>query len=105
MTLRFRSAVNRVVFWRGDYLKVTRVIALQSLHKRHAQARGKVGIFAISFLAASPARVAKDIDVRTPKSKTLIASMAVVSDKFIMLSAGFSRDHIGDLMHQLGIPG
>src|SRR5215813_7012548 len=85
MTLRPRAAVNGVVLWRGDYLKVTRVIALQSLHKRHSQARGKVRIFAISFLAASPARVAKDIDVRTPECKTLIARMVVVADEFMML--------------------
>src|SRR6266567_3860085 len=68
MTFGFWSAVHCVVFRGRDYFEVARVIALQTLDESDAQTRGEKWILAVSFLSASPARVAKDIDIGTPES-------------------------------------
>ena len=68
MTFGFWSAVHGVMFRGRDHLEVARVIALQTLDESNAQTRGEKRVLAVGFLSASPARVAKDIDIRTPES-------------------------------------
>src|SRR5712691_12228911 len=105
MTQNFGAAVNGKVFRCGDSLQVIRVVAWQSGNESHADAAGEVGIFAISFLATSPARITKNIDVGRPKGKSEIASGVSVLDGIVVLGAGFGGDHVGDTMNQIGVPG
>ena len=63
---RLRTAVDGVMLWRSDRLEVSRVITLQTLHKRYAEARRQEGIFTVRLLATAPARIAEDVDVRRP---------------------------------------
>ena len=64
---RFRPAVHRVVFRRRDHAEILGIIALQPGYKSDAHATCQERIFAVSFLSSSPARIAKDIDIRRPK--------------------------------------
>ena len=62
----FRAAVHGVVLGRGDHVQPLRMIALHALDVGHADPRGQERILAIGFLAAPPARVAEDVEVRRP---------------------------------------
>src|SRR5437870_3416043 len=104
MTFGFGSAVHRVMFRRRDHLEVARVIALQTLDESHAQTRSEKRVLAIGFLSASPARVAKDVDIRAPESQPFIPSALIVANELVMLCAGFSRDHVSNLMHKISVP-
>ena len=46
----------------------------QTLHELDAHARREVRIFAVGLLAAAPARIAEDVDVRRPEGQALIAA-------------------------------
>ncbi len=51
---------------------------------------GKKWIFAVTFLAASPPRIAEDVDVRRPEIET-DPGIVAVADTFFILGAGFRR--------------
>ncbi len=51
---------------RGDDLRALGIGALQAADEGDAHRRGQDGILAIGFLAASPARIAEDVDVGGP---------------------------------------
>ena len=69
----FRSAVHGKVLGTGVELHVFMPRrTLQAFHHCLAQARVHVGVFAVSLLSASPARVAEDVDVGRPERKTLV---------------------------------
>src|SRR5579862_3843063 len=65
----FGSAVHRVVFGSRDGEEVFRIIALQAIDERYAHGCGEKRVLAVRFLAASPARIAKDVDVGRPDSE------------------------------------
>src|SRR5262249_26901241 len=98
VTRRLRTAVDREVFWRRDYFEITGIVPLQSLDEGDAEARGKIGIFAVGFLAAAPARVAKDVDIRAPEGKPFVTGVLAVSEEFVVFSASLGRDDVGDLV-------
>src|SRR6266568_7437342 len=66
----FPAAVNGEVLGCEYGLQIVRVVALQAGNECHADAAGKKWIFSVGFLAAPPARVAKDVDVGRPKGET-----------------------------------
>src|SRR5205814_4722923 len=49
-------------------------------------------IFAVSFLAAAPARIAKDVDVGRPKGEAVVAAGISVLYSIVVLGARFGRD-------------
>src|SRR5205807_3115184 len=61
-----RAAMDGEVLGSSDGLQVFGIVRLQSGDERDAHARRQIWIFAVSLLAASPPRVAKDIAVRPP---------------------------------------
>src|SRR6185436_7828792 len=85
VTLRFRTTMHCVMFRRGYYFEVARVITLQSAYELNAKSCGEIRIFAVGFLAASPTWIAKDVDVRTPESQSLVTAVLVVTQKLVML--------------------
>ena len=105
MAHRLRSAVHREVLGRRYQLKVMGIVALQSFDKFHAQTRGEKWIFAKGLHAATPPRIAKDIDVRRPEGEPREAAAIVVANGFVVLGATFDRDDCRDAMHERGIPG
>jgi len=81
------------------------VVALEPGDERYTETAGEKGIFAVSFLAASPARIAEDVDVGRPEGETVIAASVVVGHGVIVFAARFSGDNVGDTMKEVGIPG
>ena len=92
VTGRLGSAVHVVVLGSGDRAVVARVVALNSSDKGDAHAGIEKWVLAIGFLPASPARVAKDVEIRRPEIET--AHDAVVSGAHILkvLDASFNAD-------------
>ncbi len=101
----FRAAMNGKVFGCRDRFQIVRVVALQAGNECHPDAAGEVGILAIGFLAASPARVAKNVDVGRPKSEAVVAAGVCMLDRIVIFGASFGGDHVGDAVDQIGIPG
>ena len=64
VALGFGSAVDGEVFHGGDRLEVLRMVALKPADELNRQPACEERIFAEGFLAASPTRVAEDVDVR-----------------------------------------
>src|SRR4051812_13686571 len=90
MAREFGSAMYGIMLGRGDRLEVLGVVALKSGHEGKAETRGEIRIFAVSFLAASPARIAEDIDVGRPDGKSAIpVGGAVGMDALDVLGAKF----------------
>ena len=58
------AAVDGVVLGSGDNAEVFRIVALHSGHEGDAHAGSQKRIFAVRFLAASPAGITKDVDIR-----------------------------------------
>ena len=68
---RLGAAVHGVMLGRGNGAIVARIVALQARHEGDAHAAGQEGIFAVGLLAAAPARIAEDVDVRRPEVEAL----------------------------------
>lgn len=109
VTIGFRATVHGQMLGGGVELAVRlalRVLrcggafALQALHEGHAHARGEEGILAVGFLAAAPARITEDIDVRRPEGQPLIARVLVLAQELMVLGARLVADRGGDLVHQ-----
>src|SRR6267378_2470696 len=94
MPENFGTTVNRKMFGRRDRFQIVRVVALQAGNEGHADAAGEVGIFTIGFLAASPARVAKNINIRRPKAEAVIAAGVSMLDGVVEYKY-FSRPALG----------
>jgi len=84
MTLRLRTAVNRVVFGGGNRLEVLWIIALKAFDESNAQPSGEVRILAICFHAPAPTRVTENIDIRRPESQALISSVPSPANGFMI---------------------
>ena len=76
-------------------------LALKSLDKAHAAARGQVGIFAIGLMAASPARVAEYVHVGRPEGQSLVYVPVAVTRVLVVLGARFDRDGVAYALHLL----
>ena len=99
MPVRFRAAVNRIVFWRGNHFEVYRVIALQTFNKRHAHASGEIGVFAVSFLTTAPARITEDVDIGAPKGQAFILTEVIMPERFMVFCSCLGRNDVGEFEH------
>src|SRR5215469_13502563 len=61
------AAMDRVVLGRGDDAIVVRIVTLHPSNKSDGHAGCEERIFTIGLLAASPARITKDVDVGSPE--------------------------------------
>ena len=95
------------MFRAGHRLDVMRIVALQSANKRDAESAREERVFSISFLAASPARVAEDVDVRRPERQAdeQFAIAVVLGGVIVELRPAFNADDGRFLPDQSGIPG
>ena len=105
VTRRLRAAVHGEMFRSRDHPVILRVVTLQSGDESHSHAAGKVRIFAVGFLAASPARVAEDVDIRRPEVEPFHDVAASGFDRLIMLGARFGTDDDRHLVNQRLIEG
>ena len=106
VTIRFRAAVDREMFRARHRQHVIRVVALQSLDERHAKRAAQERVFAVGFLAAAPARVAEDVDVRRPERQPAepFGVAVVFGGVIVELRAAFNADDVCFLMKQRRIP-
>src|SRR5256884_8034721 len=70
---------------RGDGLQVAGIVALEPADELHREPAREVGILAVRLLPASPARVAKQIDVGRPDGQALIALVLALPEVRVML--------------------
>ena len=105
MAGRLGAAVYGIVLRGGDQLQVFGIVALYAGDKRHAHAAGEKRIFTVGLLAAAPARVAKDIDVRSPEGEAEEHLMVVFAHGLVVLGARFGGDGFAHAMHEAGVPG
>src|SRR5262245_38378964 len=105
MAKSFWAAVNGKVLGSGNDLQVFGIVALQAGYESNADAAGEKRIFSVRFLAAAPARVAKDVDVGRPKGQAVVAAGIAVLDSVVVLGASFGGDDIGHAMNQIRVPG
>ena len=62
--------MNDKVLGRGNNAIVLRIVSLHAGHESYTHARRQKGVFPVRFLAAAPARIAEDVDVRRPEIET-----------------------------------
>ena len=106
MPLRLRAAVDRVMFGASHRQHVIRVVALHSFDELHGDGARQERVFPVGFLAAAPARVAENVDVRRPERQAAPPfGVAVVPGSVIVeLRAAFNADDVPFLMKQFWIP-
>src|SRR5256886_5990189 len=97
------TGVNSVVFRRRDDFQILGIVALQSLDEFDSEPAREVRIFAVGFLAAAPARVAKDIDVWRPEGETIKPAPIAVPLGLVILGAGLVRDDSRNAVDQLRV--
>ena len=98
------TAVHRIVLGAGRDFQVAPVAPLQAFDEGHSQATGEVGVFAVGFMAAPPARVAEDVDVRAPEGQSQAHDAVVQTARRVVLGAGFVGYGLPDPVHERGIP-
>src|SRR5947207_3498769 len=94
------AGVYGVVFGRRHDFQILGIVALQSLDEFDSEPAREVRIFAVGFLAAAPARVAKDIDVWRPEGETIKAAPIPVPLRLVILRARLFRDDSRDAVDQ-----
>ncbi len=62
----FRAAMHGEVLRCRDHIRQIGVRTLHALHEGDSQPRGEIGILAVCFLTATPARITEDVDVGRP---------------------------------------
>jgi hypothetical protein len=65
---------------------------------------GDIRVFAVRFLAAAPAGIAKDVDIGRPEGEPVIAAGVVVGDGVVVFGTSFGGDGISDAMEKVGVP-
>src|SRR5437667_307983 len=101
---RFSTAKGKMLGG-GNRFQILGIVALQPGDESYANATGEKRIFSVSLLSASPARIAKDVDVRRPEGQAEIAAGISVLESVVVLGASFGRNDIGDAMNKVGVPG
>src|SRR5690606_4844031 len=102
---RLRSAVDGVMFRASRRQQVVGMAALQSADEGDAESRREKRVLAIGFLAAAPARIAKDVDVRRPKGEAAKdLSLERSADVAVELRPPLNAGHVRDLLLQFLIP-
>ena len=95
------TAMHREVFRSGNRFQIDGFVPLQAGDEGNAETPGQVGVLAIGFLAASPARIAEDIDIGGPNRKTAVPVGGTIGmHRGVILGAEFRANDLADLVHQ-----
>lgn len=71
MANRLGAAVDRKMLCAGGGFKIL-ALSLQALDKRRSKGRRKKRVLAIGFVSSAPPGVAENVDIWTPKGKSLV---------------------------------
>ena len=107
MPVPFRAAVDRVMFCASHRQHVVGIVTLNAFDEFDANLAREKGVFTVSLLAASPARIAEDVDVRRPESQAgpPFGIAVMRAGIIVMLRAAFDANDGSFLVNQLRIPG
>ncbi len=104
MALRLGTAVDGVVLRRRSHLQVARIVALDASHEGDAHPRDEIRVLAVGLLAAAPARVAEEVDVRAEhREPAEPLDLAFPGERLRVLRTRLVTDHGRDAQHQLGV--
>src|SRR6266700_7148583 len=87
-----RAAVHSEMLGRRNHAVIFRIVSLHSRNKRHAHLCCEEWIFAVGFLAASPTRVTKNVDVGGPEIEALEDVAMPSAHGLRVLDASFDTD-------------
>src|SRR5687767_10861846 len=73
------------------------MIALEPSTEGDAETAREVRAFAVRFVAAAPALIAKDVDVGAPERESLVVTAIFVALELVVLGAPLVADGYGDL--------
>ena len=94
------------MFGRRDSAIIFRIIALHAGHKGNTHLPRQERVFAVGLLAATPARIAEDIDIRRPEIEPLEKQVcAFFAHRLFMLDATLDADDPGHLVNGRRVEG
>ena len=105
MAVALGAGVNGEVLGAGGGLQVIGVIALHTLDEADAETACQERVLAVSFVAASPAGIAEDVDVGSPDGQALEDVAVAVGAAHIIFAAGLNADGVADLLHHVLVKG
>jgi hypothetical protein len=101
----FRAGVHGKVLAGSHGAQMLQVLALHSVDKGYAQSGGQEWVFAVGFLAAAPAGIAKDVDVGRPEGQSIEDAVVALALRLVVLGAGFGGDDVAHGVDDRGVPG
>ncbi len=96
--------MHGVVLGSRDDFQVFGIRSLHARNKCNRHSTGEKWIFAVGLLPASPAGVAKDVDVRRPERQPEESFVLIVAHGLVVLSTRLSRDGLCHRVYKVGIP-
>src|SRR6476469_4748150 len=88
-----------------DGLEVMGIVPLHTVDECEGHLSGEIRVLSVGLLAAAPTRIAKDIDIRRPKSEPVVASVIIVTTRIVIFGTGFGRYNVGDPVFKIRVPG
>src|SRR5947207_5472215 len=101
---RLGTRVDGEVLHGRDSLEIPGIVALEPADERHGEPPGEVGVFAVGLLAASPPRVAEQVDVGRPDGEALIPLVLAPAHVVLMFRAKLVGDDGGHAEHEARVP-
>lgn len=98
MSPLLRAGVSRKMLDTGCGLQPL-AVALNAFYIGRAHAARQVGILAVGFVAAAPARVAENIDVGCPECQPLVQAAVILFPGGVVLGAALGGRNIANFLH------
>ena len=92
-------AMHGIVFRRRDHPQVLGIVALHAGYVGDPHPSCKVGVLAIGLLAAPPARIAEDVQIRRPEIQPH-ADEVSMANLLVVLGAGLGSDRRRQVLNQ-----
>ena len=92
-------AVRREVLGAGGGLERF-ALALQAAHEGAAEAGGQIGVLAVGLVAAAPAGIAENVDVRRPHRQPVVDIAVALRGEGVVFGPRLGRDRVRDPLEQ-----
>src|SRR6476660_1582014 len=106
MAIRLGAAMHGVMLGAGHREHVFRIVSLNAFDVLDTNLAGQIGVFAKCLLAAAPAWVAENVDVRRPEGDTgpPLGVAVMLIGIVVMFGAAFDTDNRSFLVKQFWVP-
>src|SRR5580704_16332518 len=88
------------MFRGGDDAKIIWIIALKTGNERYSHSSREKGVLTISFLAAAPSRIAKNVDIGRPEIQSFHDVSPAGADRLVVFGSRLGADHDCHVMDQ-----